>query len=441
MSDLLEKCSVCGALVDEEDLFCANCGTEAPHGGETEAKPHTQTSTHNFLCEGCGASMSYDASAQTLRCPFCGSDALSEQKDAKVLAPDRVVPFEVDRERAGAIMREWLGKGFWRPGDLAGAAVLTKIAPVYVPYWVFQARTFTYWTADSNRTPPGARGDWYPMSGDHHGSYSGLLIGASGVLTPSETSNICPFELAKAKVPEEVSTEDVIVEQFRVQRKYARPLARQGLENLERKGCERYVPGRCRNMKVNVRMEGLSSEPMLLPIWVMAYKYNDRVYRFLINGQTERATGQAPISWTKVIVALAIVAIIALVICLGVVGFVAASAGPQRTDLGPVLASGATEQPHQPQAGGLCYIQRSTDRPWLGNGLSVAGVRRKTTKTAICARSACPRWSASAMCTNVCRSSSRQHANATKRWATYSSTAHRVWARPRSPCASRANWV
>nr|MBC8868288.1 zinc-ribbon domain-containing protein [Planctomycetota bacterium] len=119
MSDLLEKCSVCGALIDEEDLFCANCGTEAPHGGEAEAKPHSQTSTHNFQCDGCGASMSYDASAQTLRCPFCGSEALSEQKDAKVLAPDRIVPFETDRERAGVVMRDWLSKGFWRPGDLA----------------------------------------------------------------------------------------------------------------------------------------------------------------------------------------------------------------------------------------------------------------------------------------------------------------------------------
>jgi len=426
MSDLLEKCSVCGALVDEEDLFCANCGTEAPHGDGKEAKPHSQTSTHNFLCEGCGASMSYDATAQTLRCPFCGSDALSEQKDAKVLAPDRVVPFEVDHDRAGSLMRDWLSKGFWRPGDLASAAELTKIAPVYVPYWVFQARTFTYWTADSSRTPPGARGDWYPMSGDHHGSYAGLLIGASGVLTPSETSNICPFELAKAKAPEDVNTEDVIVEQFRVQRKYARPLARQGLESLERGACERYVPGRCRKMKVNVRMEGLSSEPMLLPVWVMAYKYNERVFRFLLNGQTGRATGQAPISWKKVIVALAIVAVIALVICLGVVGYAAVSSRPQRVDLGPAHASGATEQPHQPQAGGLFTIQHSTDRPWLGNGLSVVVDRRKTTKTAICARSACPRWSASAMCTNVCRSSSRPHANVTSHLVTYSLTVRPV---------------
>lgn len=79
-----------------------------------------------------------------------------------------------------------------------------------------------------------------------------------------------------------------------MQRKYARPLARQGLESLERAACAEYVPGRNRNLKVNVRLEGLSSEPVLLPIWVMAYRYQNQVFRFLINGQTGKATGEAP---------------------------------------------------------------------------------------------------------------------------------------------------
>ncbi len=91
MASTLQKCTVCGALLDEEDLFCANCGTEAPQPEGAQEKSHTQIATHNFACEGCGASMSYDASAQTLRCPFCGSEKLHEEKDAKVLAPDRVV--------------------------------------------------------------------------------------------------------------------------------------------------------------------------------------------------------------------------------------------------------------------------------------------------------------------------------------------------------------
>ena len=43
--------------------------------------------------------MSYDASAQTLRCPFCGSEKLDKDPDAKVLSPKFVLPFAIEQER------------------------------------------------------------------------------------------------------------------------------------------------------------------------------------------------------------------------------------------------------------------------------------------------------------------------------------------------------
>ena len=42
---------------------------------------------------------------------------------------------------------------------------------------MFSGQTFTYWTADTSQTPPGARASWYPVSGEHRGTYSGVLIG------------------------------------------------------------------------------------------------------------------------------------------------------------------------------------------------------------------------------------------------------------------------
>lgn len=339
MTEILQKCEVCHAIVDEEDLFCANCGTETPFGQQPHAGGETVIATHNFECQGCGASMSYDASARTLRCPFCGSERLEHQRDAKVLRPSRVVPFAIDEARALAQMRHWMGSSFWRPGDLAQAAVVLKLRPVYVPYWVFSARTFTYWTADTSRTPPGARSDWYPLSGEHRSRYEGVLVGASGVLTPGETSAIAPFDLSAAVPPEQVDLENAVYEQFRVQRKYARPLAHQGLESLEAAACRQYVPGNCRNMKVNVRVEGLSAEPMLLPVWILAYRYRDQTHRFLVNGQTGRCTGTAPFSWQKAmgVAALIVVALAILLGCLGLAGMWASAGHGARPRMEPDL--------------------------------------------------------------------------------------------------------
>lgn len=326
-----ERCPVCRALLDEEDLFCPNCGAEAPQSSQP-ARP-TRLATHNFQCSGCGASMSYDASAKALRCPFCASTDLHEQPDARILAPQSVVPFETDQRQAMAALRDWLGRGFWRPGDLAQRAMVVAMQPVYVPYWVCEARTFTYWTADTSQTPLGARADWYPLTGEHHGTYRGVLVGASAALTPKETAALCPFDLSRGLAPEQVDLDNITVEQFTVPRKYARPLARQSLDSLEAEACRKLVPGSCRNLKVNVRLEGLTTTPMLLPTWVMAYRYRNRVYRFLVNGQTARATGQAPISLSKILVAVAIA--LAVLALLAVLAAMASGAEPQRASLEP----------------------------------------------------------------------------------------------------------
>ena len=313
MPEEIVRCVVCGGLVDEEDLFCGHCGAEAPDRAATPSANAFETSQHSFLCDGCGASLSYDASAQALRCPFCGSERLESQPEGHQLAARSVVRFYVDRAAATRVLREWLGRGFWRPRDLSEKAAVTKMTPVFVPYWVFQANTSTYWTADSSETPFGARGDWIPMSGSHQGTLRGLLVGASATLTPQETAGLCPFDLSAAEPMGRVDLTNWIVEQFRVHRKYARPQARRGMEELEREACRQHVPGRSRNLQVNVRLENMSSEAMLLPVWMMAYRYKKGTYRFLINGQTGQAHGRAPLSLAKIVAAAAIlIAIVAL---------------------------------------------------------------------------------------------------------------------------------
>ncbi|MEN6492764.1 MAG: zinc ribbon domain-containing protein [Thermoguttaceae bacterium] len=312
---MISKCEVCQSLVDEEELFCPNCGTEAPKAPEARPSDTNRLATYNFTCSGCGASMSYDASAQGLRCPFCGSVDMVAQADARILAPQKVVPFRLSREEAVEAMRKWLQRGFWRPGDLAQQAAVVTMTPVFVPFWVFQAQTHTYWTADTSHTPPGARADWYPITGDHHGHYNGLLVGASGALASLETAQIGPFDLNAAVAPDQVDLENITVEQFSLPRKYARPLAREGLEQAEAAACQAaYVPGQARNVHVNVRIEEMVSQPVLLPVWIMAYRFRDRVYRFLVNGQTGRSTGQAPTSWAKILVAA--VALLAAIVLL-----------------------------------------------------------------------------------------------------------------------------
>jgi len=315
MSQVELHCEICQAFVDTEDLFCSNCGTEAPLA-PVAIDDQPVITTHNFCCNGCGASMSYDASAQNLRCPFCGSEKLDKDQNEKTLRPKYVVPFQFNQAQITTALRKWLGSSFWRPSDLASTALVTNVTAAYVPYWIFRAKTFTYWTADSSSVPYGARGDWVPVTGRHRSQYAGILVGASSVLTKVETSSICPFNLDSSEDFDSQTLKNFVVEQFRVQRKYARPLARHSIEALEREACRKYVQGRARNVKVNVRLDGLVGQPVLLPVWVLAYRYQGEVFRFLANGQTGKHTGTAPVSWKKVLGVIAIVLVIFVILVL-----------------------------------------------------------------------------------------------------------------------------
>ena len=53
---------------------------------------------------------------------------------------------------------------------------------------------------------------------------------------------------------------------------------------------------------------------LLLPVWISCFRYQDKIYRFMVNGQTGKVSGKTPISWIKV--ALTTIAVIAIIMLL-----------------------------------------------------------------------------------------------------------------------------
>jgi predicted RNA-binding Zn-ribbon protein involved in translation (DUF1610 family) len=316
MNAVIERCANCGAMVDPDDLFCANCGTEVP-GAESHDLNRLATEARNFQCRSCGATMNYDASAQALKCPFCGSIDLAEDTNSRgILAPEFILPFALDRAEAEHRLRLWLGSSFWHPTDLRTAAALTDLRPVYVPFWVFEVDADCHWTADSDRTPPGSRSGWFPIFGSRQSHYRNLWIHAGAAVTLREIYAISPFDPTTAVPPEGIDLRDVTVEQFSVARRYARPEAQRLVEALEAQDIAREVPGRERNVHVNILLHDGTSHAALAPIYILAYRYRNRLFRCVINGQTAAITGTSPVSWKKPLQIGGVVAAIILLILL-----------------------------------------------------------------------------------------------------------------------------
>ena len=74
-----------------------------------------------------------------------------------------------------------------------------------------------------------------------------------------------------------------------------------------------------RNIQLDTDFRDIAYKYLLLPIWVSNFKYNDKVYQFMVNGQTGKVAGKTPLSIPKIVITvIAIIAIIALLYYLGV---------------------------------------------------------------------------------------------------------------------------
>ena len=303
----LLRCETCRNALEEDDVFCPFCGREAPERKRVEAPAPDQARVHDFRCRSCGASVTYDISVKALRCPYCDNRFLDEAPPTTARARPRwVVPFGVGGDGARSAFRKWLGVGFWRPSNLSKQAKLRQLDGLYLPYWLFDAKVHAYWTADSSATRPGSRADWNPRAGELRKQYKNVPVPASKGLVRKELNAISPYSLDNAVAFDPDRPLERPSESFSVSRRKAREEVRGLIDEFVTSDCGALVPGRHRNLHTCSLVSDTTATPVLLPAWIFAYRYRDKPYRFVLNGQTAAGTGTAPISLLKVLIAAAI---------------------------------------------------------------------------------------------------------------------------------------
>jgi hypothetical protein len=93
-------------------------------------------------------------------------------------------------------------------------------------------------------------------------------------------------------------------------------LGQKKIESSQTDKCARDVGGDTHRMlSVSNQFSNITFKHVLLPIWIAAYRYNGKVFRFLVNGQTGEVVGQAPWSiWKILALVAAILAIVGAVV-------------------------------------------------------------------------------------------------------------------------------
>ena len=288
-------------------------------------------------CDTCGARVTFDGKETAERCVFCGSpNVLAQEANRNAIRPESLVPLDVGREEVRANFQRWLKSLWFRPNALKKARTSSAVG-IYVPFWTFDAKIHSDWSADSGtyyyvtvpyttmvngkpvtRTRRERRTRWRPAWGSRDDVYDDHAIHASLGQPGDLVLKLGEFALGGLVAYRPEYLAGWRAEEYSIDLEDGWELARRDLVASQEARCAGDVPGDThRHLRVQNRIRDVRWKHVLLPIWSLQYRFRGKVYTVLVHGQSGRVVGKAPYSWAKILglvlgigVAVAVVALV-----------------------------------------------------------------------------------------------------------------------------------
>jgi len=336
-------CVNCGALLKFKPgtryLACEYCGSQNEIAQPEEANNRIdETSLDDFLvenfeheekievttvkCEGCHAVSTFDPKTSSDKCPFCASPlVLKNGATSRLHKPQYVLPFGFDEKKARENFAQWIKSLWFAPSELKHYADRSgKINGMYLPFWTFDCSTRTsytgqrgthYYVTESyntvengktvSRTRQVQKTRWTSASGNVNNVFDDILIEASASLKKDKLRALEPWDLKNLVAYNDKYLSGFRTETYQVDVKTGYQEAKGRMEPVIENTIRNDIGGDVQRIHfANSTYDDPSFKHILLPIWLSAYRYNDKVYQILINARTGEVQGERPYSAAKI---------------------------------------------------------------------------------------------------------------------------------------------
>jgi len=271
-----------------------------------------------YDCKGCAAKFSVDNDITRIVCAFCGSENVNlEAFDHKYIQPSGILPFIIPRKDAEDNFKKWIGKGWFHPNKLKKLAEVDSLHGVYIPFWTFDAMTKNQWVGEAGyyyyetvrvkigdqwKTQQVRKVRWQWRSGRFEHFFDDVLVTASAMLNQQFLNRILPFQLDKAVNFDARLMVGWESEVYSVELNEGWQSGQKLISEQIRMMAMQALGGDTqRNLQVKTERSGETFKHIILPVWLASYRFNNKIYRFVINGQTGKVYGDKPISWLKIV--------------------------------------------------------------------------------------------------------------------------------------------
>jgi len=347
-------CTQCGANLTyapgQTELRCGFCGhvqpiPDVPDARERPFGEHDlATALRDDLpgtamedvrttpCPNCGALVEFQGADHATRCPFCATSVVVGTGTSRLIKPQAVIPFQLTEPQARAAMTGWLGSLWFAPNSLVEYARKGRaMNGLYVPYWTFDAATRSRYAGErgtyyyetrmvtvqvngrAERRPQQVRlTRWAPVSGWVTRAFDDVLVLASISLPRAYTEALEPWDLGALAAYRPDYLAGFTAEGYTVPLRDGQAHAHQIMARVIAGDVARDIGGdEQRITRVDTDHSAETFKHILLPIWMAAYKYNGRTFRFVVNGQTGRVQGERPYSAWKIAFAVLLALLVA----------------------------------------------------------------------------------------------------------------------------------
>lgn len=349
-------CSNCGAQLryapGQTSLTCEYCGQvqeitpaaprakaralqelDLQRGLRDDLASSDMVEIRTTTCPNCGALVEVTGATHATTCPFCDTPVVLDTGTQRHIKPQALVPFVLTEAEARKAMIGWMGSLWFAPGTLLEYARKGRaLTGVYVPFWTFDADSSSRYSGErgeyyyetrtvqvrvngrmETRQEQVRRTRWYSTSGRVSRDFDDLLVMASRSLPERLGNELTPWDLGALAPYKPEFLAGFQAEGYTVTLADGHGAARDRMSDVIRADVRRDIGGdEQRIHSVDTDWSDESFKHILLPIWMAAYKYGGKSYRFLVNGQTGEVQGERPWSIWKIASLVILIAALAL---------------------------------------------------------------------------------------------------------------------------------
>lgn len=322
------KCPTCGANLEfdpeTQTLKCDYCGTEVNFEKNREVEEINiekafalaekgDKTTSLYRCRNCGAEVMINSDEVATECPFCQTPYVTKTENLEGIKPNAVYPFLIDKDKAVELTRKKIKKKFFAPSKFKKSFSAKNVNGVYYPCFTFDSstqsayngrlgktRTRTVRTKNGTRTETYV--EWISVSGSFSYFFDDVTITSSAKMSQKILGKIMPFDINSICVYEKKFLAGFYASHYDKNIREAWTEAKSDMDKrirteiLNRYNCD--VVG---YLNVSTIHNNVTYKYVLLPIWLISYKYRKKIYEMHMNGNTGKVYGKTPVSPWKVL--------------------------------------------------------------------------------------------------------------------------------------------